>query len=1119
MSREKIGEVFVEAEIDGSNIPSEAQGIGDVLEDSLTSSAARAGQSAGQMLSDSLHSVTTDTLSNVASQMGTTLESLLEDAGSRAGTAGGASLATTLSHTAQLAGVEAAAVLGTSMEAVAQVELTRAAIVAGQSIEGALSRGMDAAGIQAGTELAAAFEDAVLMGQTSALATFRSTAESETSEAGSAAGTAGGTALGDAFTDAAAQGSAAAIGAVEAALSEVPSVASGAGAAGGDAMGDALVDGVAGAGSEAAERVASEAEGAQGSAAAAGSLLGDALSTAFGVALYKLGEMVMSAAGQLIQPLRDAFDTGLGRLRSMDDAQARLRGLNITGAELESVMESATDSVTGTIYTMGDAANAAGLLMSTGIDSGEQLDTILQGITTTATATGREFSEITGIFQAIEAQGTITGRELYMLRQSGVDALTQIAEHFGITTEAAQRMVDEGKIGAEEFAEVMNGTLGNMAEEMARTMSGMATNLRSRMGGLAEDAMMPFYEGVRTVMEPTLELLAEIRPALAPIWEAVGERVAPVFERWAQAIRDLDVSRIGDVADAIADLIRGDISFEDIIDQLGQFNPVLGGVLEAAIDARNQLGPIFEQLGEAAFEFASVLIAELLPVIPDLIDAFFQLLPSLIDLIPPLADLLAALVPILPPLVELATAVIPPLVDALVLLVDYGLIPLLDTVISLTGGHISALTTSLDEGLAPAMADLMEPARTLADYFGIELPEALQTSEASAQWFNDTFDLIGEAITALVDGDFNRLLEIGMEWLDLAEQWTGIDYMAIFESLQESLAGLTETFEWVRVTAAEVWADIQTGLETIRTIWDTVWTVISTVIETAWETIKTIVSGAILVIVALFTGDFSSIQDIVNRVWERIKSIFANAGTNIGNAVRNAASTVRTNATTMMNNMREAVSTGISRVLTFFRELPGRIVAALSNVGSRMASVGRDIIQGMINGITSMIGSAISAVTGAVNSVINGAKGVLGISSPSRVFRDEVGRMIGEGMALGIEDSTKDAVDSAYLMTSRAIREAQRPLAEPLRMQMIPGLDVNGRVPGAISGGAIDTMFPPPVAPTASTGPGGRGPGGESRFVIVDRKGAVMMEIEGQLDDAFDDGTQGNLRSELGVSR
>lgn len=81
------------------------------------------------------------------------------------------------------------------------------------------------------------------------------------------------------------------------------------------------------------------------------------------------------------------------------------------------------------------------------------------------------------------------------------------------------------------------------------------------------------------------------------------------------------------------------------------------------------------------------------------------------------------------------------------------------------------------------------------------------------------------------------------------------------------------------------------------------------------------------------------------------------------------------------------------------------IVSTLSSLPGRMLSIGANIVSGIVSGIQSKIGSIASSLLSGVNDAISAVKSKLGIHSPSRVFRNEVGVMIGRGMALGIDDS------------------------------------------------------------------------------------------------------------------
>ena len=87
-------------------------------------------------------------------------------------------------------------------------------------------------------------------------------------------------------------------------------------------------------------------------------------------------------------------------------------------------------------------------------------------------------------------------------------------------------------------------------------------------------------------------------------------------------------------------------------------------------------------------------------------------------------------------------------------------------------------------------------------------------------------------------------------------------------------------------------------------------------------------------------------------------------------------------------------------------------------------SLGSNILSGIANGIVNGAGAIVSAAQDAASRALNAAKNFLGIHSPSRVFRDEVGKMIPQGMAVGVETETDKAVrvtrQSAFEMLNAA---------------------------------------------------------------------------------------------------
>ncbi|QGH80585.1 tape measure protein [Mycobacterium phage Rahalelujah] len=95
---------------------------------------------------------------------------------------------------------------------------------------------------------------------------------------------------------------------------------------------------------------------------------------------------------------------------------------------------------------------------------------------------------------------------------------------------------------------------------------------------------------------------------------------------------------------------------------------------------------------------------------------------------------------------------------------------------------------------------------------------------------------------------------------------------------------------------------------------------------------------------------------------------------------------------------------GIDTVSSYVGELPGKIKGWFDDAGSWLIEAGKNVVQGLINGIGSMIGAAVSKAKELASNVAGAVKGFLGINSPSRLMT-EYGEYTGEGFEVGLDNS------------------------------------------------------------------------------------------------------------------
>ena len=139
-----------------------------------------------------------------------------------------------------------------------------------------------------------------------------------------------------------------------------------------------------------------------------------------------------------------------------------------------------------------------------------------------------------------------------------------------------------------------------------------------------------------------------------------------------------------------------------------------------------------------------------------------------------------------------------------------------------------------------------------------------------------------------------------------------------------------------------------------------------------WRLIITIIGGPLGLAVALVTKHWNTIKAATTAAWNAIKTVVStqiNAAKTVVNVAISAirgyfnligaiVGKVREWFTAIVNAVRDKLGEAVGIV----RDFPGRVTAALGNIGSALYGKGRELVQGLINGIKSMAGSILSAI-------------------------------------------------------------------------------------------------------------------------------------------------------------
>lgn len=184
------------------------------------------------------------------------------------------------------------------------------------------------------------------------------------------------------------------------------------------------------------------------------------------------------------------------------------------------------------------------------------------------------------------------------------------------------------------------------------------------------------------------------------------------------------------------------------------------------------------------------------------------------------------------------------------------------------------------------------------------------------------------------------------------------------------------------------------------------------------------------------------LQGIVDAIPQVIPVVVQGVGDLVRNVLTNLPSFLGQMidaAVTLFNGIVSALPEVVPAVLDGISSLLSEVFDAVSSFD--LAAAGRDLIQGLINGVTSMGGALLDAIGGVVDGAVDWAKSLLGIASPSKVFR-EIGRFATQGMAIGIEDDmglVASAVSGVMERASRAARDGAASASIPIDVPMPAG--------------------------------------------------------------------------------
>lgn len=310
------------------------------------------------------------------------------------------------------------------------------------------------------------------------------------------------------------------------------------------------------------------------------------------------------------------------------------------------------------------------------------------------------------------------------------------------------------------------------------------------------------------------------------------------------------------------------------------------------------------------------------------------------------------------------------------------------------GEGVQVVVTKVRELISTVIADV----RNWVSTHGAEI-ERIRADAAAAF---ESFKTYVSDIVGFIKGLWDRF---GQDFIDV---------IAVrIESMLEIVKGIFDTVRgFINLLVGFITADGTQMTEGLKTI-----------IVGAMEFLKGFFDFILGSIVEAFGGNWQAVKDVTVETFHNIVAWVSDRIQDVKNAIE-TLSEIPGKVRDFFQRAKDGAVEKLNDLIDTVRGLPGKVAEAVSGLPNALYQAGKDLIQGLINGIMSKIQDAKNAIGDAANAVISSAKGVFNINSPSLVFRD-IGHSVGEGLIMGMNDMG-NAVSTASLgIANGAVTAAQ----------------------------------------------------------------------------------------------
>lgn len=378
------------------------------------------------------------------------------------------------------------------------------------------------------------------------------------------------------------------------------------------------------------------------------------------------------------------------------------------------------------------------------------------------------------------------------------------------------------------------------------------------------------------------------------------------------------------------------------------------------------------------------------------------------------------------------------------------------TAIQLIQGIITTIFTAIHDFLNQHGEEIKTIAKAAWDFISSSISTIIagirdivtNVSNAIKQFWSDhgeqiktiaksAWDFINSSITTIINTIRDTITNIsnGIKqfWNDHGEQIKTIAKGA-WDFISTTITGIINTIKGIITDVANAIKQLwQEHGDQIKQIAQTAWDAIKSAVSAAVDFLKSTIGAAVEFIANQWKEHGDQILNTAKTAWNNIQDIIKSVIDQIKDTIGTFIDLITGKWDNLGNDLKKVWDDVWNGIVGGIGKFTGDILSSVGNLitdivgkftNQDWVSIGKNIIQGLIDGVGSMGGALIGACQRIIGNALDAIKGALGIRSPSKVMEEEVGYQIAAGAAQGVIKGGGLLQDAATGMAAGAISGA-----------------------------------------------------------------------------------------------